>query len=148
MSARYSTVARNAMATGLLGVIDGGAAAGSAQFWSGAEPAGIADAPAGTLMATIGLAYPCGTVVDGVLLLSTTTPDPAVAVGGTPTFARFLNSAGTVVAILPVMLAANYDVLDVDAQTALGPIIRLTYALTAGQQIDFAGTLPFVMPGA
>lgn len=147
MSGRYSISVRNAMAQALLSAIDAGGAAGSAQAWNGAEPAAVGDAPAGSLMASCTLAYPCGGVSDGNLLLFETVADAAVDIGGTPTFLRFLTSAGVVVAIRPVVLASTYDALSADEQTALGEVVRLSAELTVGQPVNLAGTLAFVMPG-
>ena len=144
---RISLEGRNAMAAALGAVIDSGGASGTIDLWNGALPALTSDAPGGASMATIGLAYPCGTASGGVLLLSATTADPSVEASGIPTFGRIRKSTGAVVMILPAMMAAEYDALDGSEQAALGPVIRLDYNLSAGATINFAGTLAIAMPG-
>lgn len=147
MSEIIDASTRNAMALAIKTSLDAGGASGDVQLWNGAVPVVTTDVPSGALMATIGLAYPCGTVADGILTLTPTTGDPSVAVSGSPTFARFRSASGTVVLIREIMLAADYDALSIDEQTALGPVIRLNYALAAGTPINFAGTLAIVIQG-
>lgn len=147
MSEIIDEATRNAMASAIKDSLDAGGAPGDVQFWNGAAPSLTTDVPSGAVMATIGLAYPCGTVADGILTLAPTTADPSVAVSGPPTFARFRSASGTVVLIRQIILASDYDVLSIDEQAALGPVIRLNYALSAGTPINFAGTLAIVVPG-
>ena len=144
---RISLEGRNAMAAALGAVLDSGGAAGTIDLWNGALPALTSDAPGGASMATIGLAYPCGSASGGALLLSATTADPSVEAPGMPTFGRIRKSTGVVVMILPAMLAADYDILSDAEKGALGNVIRINYSLSAGVPINFSGTLAIVMPG-
>lgn len=136
------------MATALAGVIDSGGAAGSAEAWNGAEPAAVTDTPSGAMMASITLAYPCGTVSGGALNLSTPPAGALPTLSGMPTFLRIRKSTGAAVVMTTVMLASDYDVLDAGAQAALGPVVRLAYPISTGASISLVGTLPIVMAGA
>ena len=103
MAVTYSTAAKNARLTAVVGEIDG-AAASPANGRLEIGTAGMA-----SILATITLALPCGTVAGGVLTFSgTPLSDASADNGGTAAAARIRDAAGTdVVTGLTVGTAAS-----------------------------------------
>jgi hypothetical protein len=93
MTVRINTAARSAMATALLGVIDGGASASKIRIYSGSQPATPATAPSGTLLLEFTLSDPSFVEASGVLTADIT---PALTATGladaTAGWARILTS--------------------------------------------------------
>jgi hypothetical protein len=85
--------------TQVLNAIDAGAGAGTVKVYSGTVPANVGTAITDqTLLATLTLSDPCGSVSNGVLTFSAITEDSSGDANGTPTFARIADSAGNNVA--------------------------------------------------
>lgn len=93
MTMSLSTAARSAQMTALLGLIPGG----SLKLYNGSKPASLGT-PGGTLLATLTLGSPAGTVTSGVLTIGSVTQTNTSHVAGTPTFVRFADSGGVAVA--------------------------------------------------
>lgn len=120
MALTLSTAARSARMTSLLGLIPGG----TIKLYNGTKPAALGT-PGGTLLATLTLASPAGTVASGVLTIGSVTQTNSTHVAGTPTFARFTDSGGTVVA-------------DVDIGSGAGTI-SFTGTVVNGQNVTVTG---------
>lgn len=98
MAISLSTAARTAMATGLRDTIDAGSGPGYVEIRTGSKPATVATGATGTLLATVTLADPSGTVSAGVLSLSgLPKTDTAADNTGTAGWFRAYDSAGTAV---------------------------------------------------
>ena len=85
MTVVYSITAINERLEGVIDAIDGGGSNGSMELLSGT-----------TVVSTISLNRPCGTVNGGVLTFSGTLLDPSAANTGLIDSAMVKNSAGTV----------------------------------------------------
>lgn len=85
MSVNYSLIAINDRLQGVVTAIDSGGGNGNLILLAGA-----------TIVSTISLARPCGTVNGGVLTFSGTLLDPAAANTGTVDSGRIENSAGAI----------------------------------------------------
>lgn len=79
---------------------------GSILFYNGAKPASLG-APAGTLLGTLTLANPAGTVSAGVFTLGSFTQNNSLHVNGTPTFVRYLGPGGLVEADIDIGAGAG-----------------------------------------
>lgn len=89
-----STAMRNAAMTARRDFIDAGATPGTLKLYTAPRPATGAAITSQTLIATVALEQPCGTVTDGVLSFAPIDPAAAVAVGE-PVWGRFENGDGT-----------------------------------------------------
>lgn len=95
----YTTTVRSNRMTQVLNAIDAGAGAGTVKVYSGTVPANVGTAITDqTLLATLTLSDPCGSVSNGVLTFSAITEDSSGDANGTPTFARLADSDGNNVA--------------------------------------------------
>jgi hypothetical protein len=95
----YTTTVRSNRMTQVLNAIDAGAGAGTVKVYSGTVPANVGTALTGqTLLATLTLSDPGGSVSNGVLTFSAITEDSSGDANGTPTFARIADSDGNNVA--------------------------------------------------
>lgn len=113
-----ATASKSAMANTMLGLIDGGLAAGSIELQDAAD----------TMLISVTLEYPCGTVdVNGKLNFAPTADAAAVATG-TIAKAVFKDSAGVVVFTSNVSLKAGdaFVRLDSLAVTEVGQLVRLS----------------------
>jgi len=99
MATRLSTAARNAAALAIVALIDAGAAAGTLQIRSGAQPASAQDPATGTVLATITLADPAFTgPLVGVETLDATPVLTTLGVAdGTAGWFRILDSNGNTI---------------------------------------------------
>ena len=96
MAVSYSTTTRTARMTAVLSAIDAGSGAGTLKIYAGSVPANVgASLGAATLLGTLTLSDPAGTVSAGVLTFSAITQDSSADASGTPTFARIATSDGT-----------------------------------------------------
>ena len=120
MALTLSPAARSARMAALLALIPGG----TIKLYNGTKPAALGT-PAGTLLATLTLGSPAGTESGGVLTIGSVTQTNTGHVAGTPTFARFSNSGGTVVA-------------DVDIGSGAGTI-SFTGAVANAQNVTVTG---------
>lgn len=94
MAVKLTTAVRNGMANSIVTAIDAGGAAGSIKIYSGTQPANPATAAGGTILSEHVLAYPCGTVTNGVLLFGAIGEDQFANATGTATWARIFDSTG------------------------------------------------------
>lgn len=88
MAVTYSTVTKTAMMQAVADKIDGGSGAGKLK---------IGTSGMGTVLATIPLSDPCGTVTNGVLTLTTPATDSSADATGTAAAAIITDSADTTV---------------------------------------------------
>ena len=113
MAVTYSTAAKNARLDAVIGEIDGGAS----------SPANgrleIGTAAMASVLATITLAFPCGTSSGGVLTFTMPQSDTSADAGGTAAAARIRDAAGTdVITGLTVGTGSEDIVLDSVSITA------------------------------
>lgn len=112
MPTRINTAARNAAATAIAALIDGGASAGVLRIYSGSQPATPATTPSGTLLAEFTCSDPAfGSPSTGVVTLDVT---PALTdtgiTDGTAGYFRFCDSteaAGTGLGVLDGTVTAT-----------------------------------------
>ncbi len=116
----FSTAARSDMMTAVLPSLNGG----TLRLYNGTKPSALGT-PAGTLLATLTLSNPAGTVSNGELTLGSVTQTNTSHVNGTPTFARFSNSGGTAVA-------------DIDIGAGAGNL-QFTGTVVNGQNVTITG---------
>lgn|SRR5574337_86450 len=104
MTYSYSVDSLIAAHTALANLIDSGSGPGTIQVRTGTQPANANATATGTLLGTITLADPCGTVsgTTGQLTFSAATPDSAADDAGTIGYVRVLASDGTKIMDLPV----------------------------------------------
>lgn len=122
MSVIYSTAAKNARLEGVVSVIDGGSGPGILQ---------IGTASMATVLATIVLADPCGTVSGGVLTFSGfPRSDTAADADGTAAAARIRDSNGNdVITGLTVGLpGSGCDIIFESVSFNVGEIITMNSA--------------------
>ncbi len=115
-----STVARSDMMSALLPHLAGG----TIKLYSGSKPASLGT-PSGTLLATLTMGSPAGTVSGGVLTIGSVTQSNGSHVNGTPTFIRFSTSGGTAVA-------------DIDIAAGAGNV-QFTGTVVTGQNVTVTG---------
>lgn len=133
MPVRLPNSLRTALATAVLTAIDTDAGAGKIEVRSGTQPATGDTAATGTLLATIVLADPAGTVATGVLTFTDPAAVSAVAAGTASWFRLMDNSGDTVLDG------------DVTATGGGGQLQLATTALTVGLSVDvtsFTITMP------
>ncbi len=138
MGISLSDAARTEMATGLRDTIDAGASPGYVEIRTGSKPASVATGATGTLLATVTLADPSGTVSAGVLTLSgLPKTDTAADNTGTAGWFRIFDSTGA-------------GVLDGTAGgTGSGAdMIIDNPALVTGQTFSIVATSTFTMPAS
>lgn len=116
----FSTAVRSDMMTALLPSLNGG----TIKIYSGTKPASLGT-PSGTLLATLTMGSPAGTVSSGVLTIGSVTQSNGSHVTGTPSFIRFSTSGGTVVA-------------DIDIGVGAGNV-QFTGSVTNGQNVTVTG---------
>lgn len=128
MALTISTASRTGLGNSLLADIAGG----TIKIYNGTKPAALG-APSGTLLATLTLGSPAGTVSSGVLTIGSVTQNNSNHVNGAPTFVRFSNSGGTAVA-------------DVDIGSGAGNL-QFSGTVANGQNVTVTG-LTITMPNA
>lgn len=134
MAIRINVAVRTALATALRDQIDLGTGAGYVEIRTGSQPATPATAASGTLLATVTLADPSGTISNGVLTLSgLPKTDTAADNTGTAGWFRIYASDGT-------------SVLDGSAGSSGTDMIIDNPALVAGQQFSIVATSTFTVP--
>jgi len=98
----YAMALRTARLAAVRDALDAGSAGGTLKFYGAARPPTGSAITNQTLLATLTLADPCGTVTNGVLTFSAITSDVAADADGTATWARLADSTGQFVADLSV----------------------------------------------
>ena len=129
----FDTAAAAEMMVGLRTIIDGGGAAGYVQFYTGTRPA-TGGTAGGTHVATLPLAYPCGTINGAGALEFAGGGNGLVLASATPTWARIRNSANDFVADCNCRLIG--DTPDPDDPEE---IVIDAPGLTAGAYVSIAG---------
>lgn len=137
MPLRLSTAVRNSMLSAVSAAVDGGSGAGYVEIRTGAQPATVATAVSGTLLATVPFSDPSFDDPSGGTMAADVTPVPEDSTAdatGTAGYFRVFDSAATAV-------------MDGDiTATGGGGVMTLnTVALTAGvafQITSFALTMP------
>jgi hypothetical protein len=98
MVTRLSNAVRSAMADAWVDSVDGGTGAGYVQIRSGAQPATVATAATGTLLATLTYSDPAfGAAVNGVATANAITGDTSADATGTAGWFRVFDSANTAI---------------------------------------------------
>lgn len=132
MAVSYTTTLRSSIMTAVLAAIDAGSGPGLIKIYSGTVPANVgASLGAATLLATLTLSDPAGTVSSGALTFSTITQDSSADASGTPTFARVTDSDGN--AALQCSAGVGSGDLNCAAAIVSGSPVQITsFAITAG----------------
>lgn len=133
MATRIPNSVRSSIATAIRDAIDAGPAAGQLRIYTGTQVATADTAVAGTLLATVVLGDPSGTVATGVLTFADPAAVNAVA-SGTAGWFRIVDSTGAT-----VMDGA------VTATGGGGELQLATTTITSGLSIDitaFSVTMP------
>lgn len=90
-----STTLKNTMLTAVRDALDSGSGAGVIKFYTGTKPANPSIAiSTQTLLGTLTLSDPCGSVASGMLTFATITNDASADASGTATWVRFESSDG------------------------------------------------------
>lgn len=98
MATRISNAARSAAADAIVDLLDAGSGAGYIQIRSGSQPASVATAASGTLLATLTLSDPAfGAAANGVATASAITGDTSADATGTAGWFRVYDSNNTAV---------------------------------------------------
>lgn len=95
MTVRRTSTLINGQLAAVRDLLDTGASNGAFQLRSGSKPTSVGDAATGTLLATVVLERPCGTVSAGVLTLIQDADAVAVATGAAA-WARWIDGDGQV----------------------------------------------------
>ena len=128
-----SDAAKSAMATALIGQIDGGAGPATLKFYTATMPAGPDTAiGAQTLLGTLTCSDPSGTQTTGVITFSAITQDSAADATGTATWARLADSAATAVADFDVTATAGGGAITLNTTSIVvgGPIAMSSLTIT------------------
>lgn len=123
MAAGFNTALRTTRATTLKTDIDKGGAAGSIKIYDGSRPA--TGGTVTTLLVTLPLSFPSGTVAAGVFTFAAITSAVAVATS-TATWARILDSASTFVADVSVGTTSADIILSGTAVITTGNTVSIT----------------------
>ena len=119
MTVAYSTTVANSRLTVVRDAIDGGPAAGVLKIFTAAYA---------TLLATLTLSDPCGTVAAKVLTFSGMPKSAVAGNTGTAAIARFEDSTGTIVADGLTVGTSGTDVIIDNTSIASGQTVNLTAA--------------------
>lgn len=135
---RISDDVRNAAADGSVDTIDVGAGTAVLEVYSGAAPANIGDAPAGTLLLSFNLPNPAfGAAASGVATLLGVPISTTGLAAGTAGYARIVDRNGDV----------NFDTQDVG--TSGNEVTMSTTTISIGLDVDLTGctvTMPAGTP--
>lgn len=97
MATRISAAVRSAMVAAVTALIDGGPAAATIQIRSGAQPASVATAASGTLLATVTVADPAFAAPVNGVATANAIPASTVSATGSAGWFRVLDSAGVAI---------------------------------------------------
>ena len=130
-----STAAANAMLVPLRDTIDAGTGAGTIRIYTGTMPTLTTDAvTTQTLLGTLTLSDPCGTVASKKLTLSSITQDSSADADGVAAWARLADSNGVVAADFDVTTTGGGAVLQLNTTNikAGGPIAITAFEFSLG----------------
>lgn len=130
MPYRYSIAAIAAAHTALLGLLDGAATPGKVKVYTGTQPATVETSATGTLLGTVVLADPAGTVsgVTGALTINVagSTRDESADATGTIGYVRITDGDDAGILDLPVQAGteavSGYAVFNTLSVVAGGPV--------------------------
>ncbi len=132
MAVRISDNVRTDIVSAIRAAIDAGPAPGRLKIYSGSKPVTKGGVPAGTLLADIPLADPCGSVLSGVLTFTVPAEDTSADASGTASFFYLEDSTGAFV------LDGNCGVSGSDLNlvtltiVATQPVEITSFTITAG----------------
>lgn len=137
MAVRISNAARSAAADAIVDLIDGGTGVGTLRIYTGAQPAGPATAPTGTLLGTLTMTDPAfGNAANGVATAATITGDTSADASGTAGWARIADSSGTAIIDMSVTVAGGGGDLQLDSVNIVAGgainVTSLTVTMPAG----------------
>jgi hypothetical protein len=115
----------NGFAADLLAAIDADAGAGTLKFYDGTQPAGPDTAVTSqTLLGTLTLSDPAGSVTGRVLTFSAITEDSSADATGTCTWARLLDNSGDAIADFTVTATGGGGDIEINSTNIVagGPI--------------------------
>ena len=129
-----STAAANAVLNALNDLVNAGSGPGTIKLYTGTKPAGPATAiTTQTLLGTLTLADPAGTVASGAWTFGAITSDSAADAGGTATWARISDSDGVGVIDIDVSTVGGtgFGQMNTTAIVKDGPITAPSVVVTA-----------------
>ena len=130
-----STAAGGDCATAIKNRIDGGAGAGVIKCYDGSMPASPDDAiTSQTLLGTLTLSDPCGSVSGKTLTFSVITQDSAADASGSIVFCRVEDSAGNAIIDGDASVTAGTGMFKFNTTTVVagGPIAMTSGTITVG----------------
>lgn len=123
-----STTVKNAMLTCIRDALDSGSGPGTIKFYTGAKPANPSiSISTQTLLGTLTLSDPCGTVASGTLTFNAITSDSSADASGTATWVRLESSDS----------APHLD-MDVSTTGGAGAVQMNTTSIVAGGPISIS----------
>lgn len=131
MAMRLANTTRTSRVDVIRADIDAGAGAGRLKIYDGVKPA-KGSPPAGTLLADLELADPCGVSAAGVLTFTTPFDDPTADASGTAVFFVLEDSTGAFVADGDIATSgADLNLVTVSI-VATQPIVVSSFTITDG----------------
>jgi hypothetical protein len=135
---RISDAARNAAASAIAALVDGGVAAGHLRIYTGPQPATVATAPSGTLLLDFTLSDPAYAAAAGGSAVLDVTPAVSAVAGATGTAGWFRLGDSTGAGVVDGSVTAT---------GGGGNLELVTDAITSGVTVTI-NTLPMTMPAA
>lgn len=136
MAIRIAGATRTAMMDALEADIDGGAGAAYLEIRTGSQPADADTAASGTLLATLTLNDPAGTVASGTITIDVDPAITATAVAtGTAGWARLYDSTAV-------------SILDGSVDTTAADFIIDSTSITSGQTVALVATSTLTLPAS
>jgi len=123
MAVRIANTVRNTRVDAIRAAIDAGAGAGLLRIYSGSKPGTKGAAPAGTLLAELTCADPCGSSSSGVLTFTVPFSDTSANATGTAAFFYLVDSTGAFVC-------------DGDCATSGSDLNLTTLSIVSGQPVQ------------
>ena len=123
MAVRIADTVRNSRIDAIRAAIDAGPAGGLLRIYSGSKPGTKGAAPAGTLLAELTCADPCGSSSSGVLTFTVPFSDTSANNTGTAAFFYLVDSTGAFVC-------------DGDCGTSGSDLNLTTLSIVAGQPVQ------------
>jgi hypothetical protein len=123
MAVRIANSVRNTRVDAIRTAIDAGAGAGLLRIYSGSKPGTKGGTPAGTLLAELTCADPCGSSSSGVLTFTVPFSDTSANATGTAAFFYLVDSTGAFVC-------------DGDCATSGSDLNLTTLSIVSGQPVQ------------
>ena len=129
MSIGIVTSVRNSRGDQIIAALDAGAGAGLIKIYTGTQPATGGALSGNTLLGTLTLSDPSGTMSNGVLTFDTVSDDVSADADGTITWARFTDSDSNTVFDVDCGVTGSGAALTFNAVTVTtGGVIQVTSA--------------------